>query len=332
MAFAGNLGRLFERLHLQVEGRTYLDPLVALIHKTTPPAIAAKLLRYAGVLWRFDNRLHAMALLERSADLYRELGASYRMNLGSTLGVLGGEYLFLDQFDKAEAAFVEAEALLTGGDRKLSLMNVLNGRGYLNVRKGEPDEATRYLMQAREMAHALKDVLRESLILTNLAELDFSVGAPDRAFEHSAEAERGLRSIGDRLDLGMVLINRALYFAHRDDEAHARVSATEALSLVPGNSHRLRLCLLPFAWLIARDGKYAKAAQILGFIKAGAARSGEVLEFTELQIHDPLMTLLATKLTEIDFQLWTAEGALWTEERATEFVLKHIVSPQSPAN
>jgi hypothetical protein len=81
------------------------------------------------------------------------------------------------------------------------------------------------------------------------------------------------------------------------------------------------------ALLGAYDGRYPAAAQLIGFVDAGYARSGEIREFAEQQIHERLSALLAENLSADDIAAWAAAGARWNEARAVDFALGRILAP-----
>jgi tetratricopeptide (TPR) repeat protein len=159
----------------------------------------------AGVLWRVTDRLRSLALMERAAAIYRQLGD--RLNLGAVLSMTGGDYIVLGRHADAAAALAEAQLLLSGGDRTKALLRVMNDLGTLANNRNQMDDAVRYYGIAFELAQTLKDIVCENITLFNLGEVEFRRGAIERAIEFAREAARGLRIGGQRPYLGWPLTN-----------------------------------------------------------------------------------------------------------------------------
>jgi tetratricopeptide (TPR) repeat protein len=200
IALFGTSGRLWYMLDLVPEGREYGDKLGALIDDNTPAATAARALGYNGISWRDADRAKSVALKERSAALYRQIGD--RLNLGSALSLLGGDLAYLGRYTEAKAVLDEARDLLASSNRLKSLWNIINELGVLAQLGNDIAEAVRCFGLGRELARTLKDVLREGIILFNLGEVEFRLGAIDRAIERARESairEPTEQALRDRL-------------------------------------------------------------------------------------------------------------------------------------
>jgi tetratricopeptide (TPR) repeat protein len=330
IALFGASARLWYMLDLVPEGQRYADKFVALIDDETPPAIAARALRYAGSLWREADRLRAVALLERSAALYRQIGD--RPNLGTVQGLLGGNYYFLGRYDEAKAALDEARSILSGGNRLKSQINAMADLGNLAKDMNETDEARQYLVTALDLARKMKDVLRENNALLNLGDVEFRRGATDQAIECARDATKGFRAAGLNTFLARALTNLGEYQVLTDDRVGARNSAAEALSLLAGiGGHWLRLDLQTCALIAAQETRYSEAAQLQGFVEAGYVRTGESREPTEQKVYEAVMAILALHLTPEAIQALAAQGATWTDAGAVDFTLRQIIAPENPA-
>ena len=165
--------------------------------------------------------------------------------------------------------------------------------------------------------------------MLNLGEVEFRAGAIGRAMEYARQSAASLRSAGRFPYLGWPLVNLASYLATEGKDTEARHHAAEALSLLQTEGgHWLRLCLQVWALLGARDGRYAEAAQLLGFVDADYIRSGEVREPTEQRIYVELSERLAANLPAEDIRIWTNEGGRWSEDQAATFASRRVVSPE----
>jgi len=322
--------RLWSMLSLLPEGRRQAERLLPLITEATPPAAAARALRRIGMLWRGSDRQRALALFERSAALYRQLDD--RLSLGSVLGLAGGDCAYLGRHAEAKLALDEARDLLAGSERRKSLITVMNELGSLALATNEPDEARQHYAAALDLARDLDDAVREAIVLFNQGELEFSLGAIDPAIGYARESVNRLRSADLLSRCGLPLSNLAAYETIKGDHAEARAHATEALSLLgPEGGYNLRVCLQLWALIACREQRYPVAAQLKGCIDAWYARTGETRQRLGQQIYDLLSGILADNLAPDRIRALAAEGARWSEARALEITLHHIVSPEDSA-
>jgi tetratricopeptide (TPR) repeat protein len=320
----GASGRIWERLSAIPEGRGYLERAVALLDGDVRPADAARVLRYAGVLWKEADRPRALALFQRAASLYREL--KDKQNLGTVLGLIGDAQLFLGRHEDARVALKEAEKLLSISDQSKALWNVLNGLGILAAMRKTPLEAMHYFGSARDLARLLDDELREYIIVLNIGELEFGEGAIDRAIERASEAVRGLDSAPAMYRVRPI-VNLATYQAVAGVLRQSRKAAMSALPLAAEEGgHWLRLCLQVWAFLAAFDGRYVDAARLLGFSEAQFVRIGETRDASEQVLYDRLTLKLAENLMPGSIEVWRSEGAAWSEARAVKYVKDNLAS------
>jgi predicted ATPase/DNA-binding winged helix-turn-helix (wHTH) protein len=330
IALAGSVGHVWDRLDLLPDGPGNLDRLVEGIDQETPQGDAARLLQHAGTQWRSADRLRSLEVLERAAALYRQLGD--RQELGSVLGQIGGNYVFLGRYAEAKATLDDALQILHGTNRTKSVIAVRNNVGTLALLRNDLDEARRSYATVRTLARVLKDVLRENIALSNLAEVEFRLGATDRAIDCGDEAAKGLRSINAGPYLAWVLVNLAGYLILCGYHAEARAYAEEAFALLREKGGAwLRLDLLQLALLGTFEGRCAAAAQIRGFVDASYARTGEIRQPLARQLSELLSTRLAAELAPGDLDAWAGDGGRWSEDLAIDFALSHLVSSEAAA-
>jgi predicted ATPase/DNA-binding winged helix-turn-helix (wHTH) protein len=306
------------------EGRRYVEQTLKLIDETARPAEAARLLRRNGDLWRSTSSLTALGWLERAATLYRKLDD--RLSLASVMGAIGGCCAFLGCNDQAAAALAEALPVLATGERPKSLYNVRNNLGILAGLTNDNDRAEASFGKALEQARVLKDVLRESNVLGNLAEVAEARGDVDEAINRAGEALRRARLVGRRSFLARALLNLASYQLLDGRLAPARPPALEALALA-GRDGRFpaRLSLQQWALIGAMEGRFAAAAQLLGFVDAAFAGARETRQPTEQRLADRAMTLIAGALAPHECDVAARSGAGWTEPQALAFAFDHLV-------
>jgi hypothetical protein len=114
--------------------------------------------------------------------------------------------------------------------------------------------------------------------------------------------------------------------------AAARLCAEEVLSLWQAtDGYWLRLCLQQWALIGAREGRFTKAARLMGFVNAGKARSGEERQPNDQQIYDPLSQILNENLTARDILACSDEGKHWAVDYAIDFTVKQLL-PAPPAD
>jgi hypothetical protein len=215
--------------------------------------------------------------------------------------------------------------LLAGSDRVKSLANSINDLGTAALLAGNLPEARRNYLAVRNLMHGLGDGLSEGIVLANLGEVEFQMGAIDRAIACANDALCCFRSSNHHSFQLTALVNLASYQVIGGDPKAAQVSATEALSLAGGErGPGLRRCAQVFALLAALDGFYAEAAQLAGFVDASYAASGEVREPTEQRIKAELAALLTPNCCVVDLRAWADDASSWSEHRVVEFISHKI--------
>ena len=323
IALLGTGGLLLCDLILIAEGLKYLDRTLPLMGKDTPPDLSARLLIRAAAIGQafYDPRGPLWA--ERAVALYRELGD--RRGLASALTRLGFEDIMRRRYAEAETVLLEARQLLAGSKSIKRRFGVVNLLGTVSYYTKTIDEARRYFTQAFELARALKS-MRESLTCMDLGIVEYMSGNIDRAIELTREALSQAR-LRPALDwLGLILCNLGAYRIAQGNPSEARPVLEEALVLlVETRNYRTRVWLQPWAVLAAVEGRLAEAAQLIGFVDALRERHGQVLQQSELPLHNRLMGILETGLPPAELESLQAEGARWSEAEAIEFAADRLL-------
>jgi predicted ATPase/DNA-binding winged helix-turn-helix (wHTH) protein len=324
VSLMGSFAIVWYNLGLVSEGRRYAEQVLAVVGKDPSPA-AARFFRFVSYFWDIADRQRSLALLERSAAVYRQLND--RLDLAPVLATIGRLHAGFHRDAEARVALGEAQAMLGSEDRKKSRFSIAAALSSIAYNKAERVEALGHLADALHLAHELKDSVREANVLTNIAELEFATGAVDRAIERAREALGVMRATGRRTQREWALINLASYLIARGDLAEARSLAAEAFSSARHYGGLIvRACLRQWALLGALGGRCEEAAQLLGFIDGGHADLGEVLEPTEQKTHDYLLSVLEARLSAPRISALAAEGARWSERRAVDFADGRLVS------
>jgi predicted ATPase/DNA-binding winged helix-turn-helix (wHTH) protein len=326
---AGVSGRLWSILVLIPEGQGYFDRFLEFAGEDTPPADTARLLRYAGILCRHADRQRTVTLLKQSAATYRKL--KDWLNLGSVLAMLGGEYIYLGRYDDSKATLDEASKYLSGSNRIKSKWEAMNNSGNLAWNINDIPEAVRCLGLACALAREMEDPLRENIVLHNLGELEMRRGAIDTAIDYARHAVGGLQAVGETSHRAQALTNLGTYLTLRGDLADAGRQALDGLELViHEGGHRWRARLQLCAVLAVYAGEYAWGASLLGHASGEQTRGGEVREPTEQQLVDQALAFLATRCKPAEIEVWLADGAKWSVDRAVALILRRIVPLLAP--
>jgi tetratricopeptide (TPR) repeat protein len=203
---------------------------------------------------------------------------------------------------------------------------VTTSLGVLTLNMNDIPAAQHWYTASLDLARKQKDKRREYLGLSNLAEVEFLLGATDRAIELQRQAVAGLRQGNTIYIQGWGMVNLASYLIARGDLAEARSVATEALSVVRDlGGFVVRKCLEKWALLAAHEGRPREAAQLIGFVDAQLAASGEVREPAEQQVYERLQPLLDAALSKDEIEDRAVEGARWTEAEAVEFTQDTLI-------
>jgi DNA-binding winged helix-turn-helix (wHTH) protein len=329
IALAGASARLWERLSKRVEGLRYLDRAVALLDDTVRPAHAARLLKQTGTLLRESDTQRSLNLFNQAMQLYRE--QNDKANLGDLQGLIGGAHLYLGNYVAARSSLEEAHGLLALTGRSKALWNVLNSLGLLHSTRDAAGDALRYFRMAADVARLLEDPLREHLVTLNLGEIEFVLGALDRAIERAREAVRGLA--GTPLNYRVrPIINLSTYLALQGDVPGARDAATTAIGIAAEQGgYWFRLCVLCWAFLADSDGQRREAAQLLGFVDAQFAQHKEARQAPEQLLTNRIVSSLESKMSPESLQVWLGEGAEWSETQAARVIRARLLA-ETPAS
>jgi hypothetical protein len=153
------------------------------------------------------------------------------------------------------------------------------------------------------------------------AELEFAAGAVEEAVAQAKDMLAGGHY--NRRQLTLVLGNLAAYLLAADRVAEAKSIALEGLKEARALSWRAAIVRVAehLALVAALEGKKQIAARLLGYGVAFYAGEAATREFTELSTYRRLTAELAKALPESEVTSLTAEGALWSEDRAIEAAL-----------
>ncbi|MEI9986130.1 MAG: AAA family ATPase [Aliidongia sp.] len=324
---AGTAARLWDLSSQQAEGRAYLDRAVEFIDEDFPTAAAASVLRAAAKLHVNFDRMRALQLAERSADLYRALGD--RLGLAQALDIVGGSYAILGRTAEAKTILQEVYETLTASGVEKLLPNVAINLGILSAKTQETAQALYWFTRALNLSSRMKLDVTANICLVNLAELEFLQGDAHRAIDHASAAVQNLRRLDREYLLATALLNLVWYLMFENNLHDCRAAAEEAFALVRTHGGLLlKGCLERWALLGTLEGRYSQAARLIGFTDALFVMSGADRDPTEQEIYDRTIKLLKARLPAPDLQAALADGAQMSEQQAVDFAFDHLVSPE----
>jgi hypothetical protein len=74
------------------------------------------------------------------------------------------------------------------------------------------------------------------------------------------------------------------------------------------------------------EQRLTEAALLMGFVDAGFARSGEMMEPTERYTHDQLKLLLQAGLSSAEILARARDAASWTDQEAAAFAQRRLMT------
>ncbi|MGH7729421.1 MAG: tetratricopeptide repeat protein, partial [Vulcanimicrobiaceae bacterium] len=280
-------------------------------------AMRAKLYDIASYLAGASGRmLDAFEYAERSVACARSSGDARA--LADALCSLAVALRRTRRFPEAEAPLREAEALGGPDFSPRSYVVHWTSRAMLASAAGDADESIRGYERIIAKHRALGAPMRNSSVVSNVAETEHQRGNTERAI---AVAREGLATGTSRLRSAGLLANLAGYLLAVDDLAAARESAEKSIALYETNdpdSVMRAVAIEHLALAVALEGDLARAARLLGHTSQRFAEAGFEREYTETVTCDRLRALLAGGLTPEELARYEAEGRDYTPSRARE--------------
>jgi predicted ATPase/DNA-binding SARP family transcriptional activator/DNA-binding CsgD family transcriptional regulator len=282
LRLAAALGRFWDA-HGPGEGRRWLEKGLAM-SGAAPASVRAKALNEAGFIAVYEGDPQAMALLEESLTLYKELGD--RSGVAAAISNLGHAVLHLGERERMLSLREEVEALLPEPLDKRTAAHLLQFLGFaaLSEMDFEQMESPR-LEEALALFRESGDIRGVAICLPSLGMISLSQGDPERAaalFEESLVLQRELKN---KTAIHFGLLGMAGVSALRGQPARAAklIGASEALREAIG------LVFTPLA-----DGHFGYEGYL------AAVRAG---------------------LGEASFEAAFSEGRTMSPEQATEYAL-----------
>jgi predicted ATPase/DNA-binding winged helix-turn-helix (wHTH) protein len=312
---AGACGRLFNHYGQFTSGRDYLGRAASLVDDSTLAQDAALVLRRAGSIWHTSDRPLALRYLNRSEVFYRQCDDA--IGLARTLSLLGDCLTYLGDHDAAQTALEEARTILEpSSNRSLSTIFIQLGRvAHLTRRFAEAEQL---YIHGLELSRRIRDVLRENLILINIAEAKANQGNLRAAIILIEKTVATLRETSYRSELSHSLVNLASYKMLNGEDADAETDEALSLTFEEGGYwflSELQLCAL----IGAKEGRLQDAATMTAYVDIGFTRGGDRRQPLELEIRERIAQQIDNVEGDTDL------ATLWTENDAVEFVRRRLV-------
>jgi predicted ATPase/class 3 adenylate cyclase len=195
--------------------------------------------------------------------------------------------------------------------------SILNSAATIAHDHGRPEEARQLYAEALALTAALDDEESAIGIRLNMAELEFSMGNPERALELARAVEEEHRGPRMRRLVMFALQNGAAYRLALGDTSGARSAAQDALRLARGASpDSVVFTIQNLAAVAAQNGDPRRAARLRGFVDRWYRSEGYEREPTEARTYEILMAALSEQLDDSEIEALAIEGALLSEDRA----------------
>ena len=318
---AGATENLWFVLGCSDEGACLFQAVEPWIDESIPPAVAARFWLAESGLTTFNSvRHHAEAAL-RAADLFRGVGD--RESLFFALGAAAKQFSWADERVAAERALAEARSLLDAEWPPWI-------RGYLEFLSGQCDFfAARQPEQARQHYLAALERLRSDGGDAFYAEhcelrlllVDYALGNFEDAIRTGRELLTRPRAHQRGYTRAIVAATLGGVLAAAGDRAEAESMLRMALPRVKRATGTASWALNHVALLVARQGRLADAARLIGYIDGSRTGETVVQSPSMRRSYDEAFAVIEATLDASQFNRLRAEGRKLTEEEATALAL-----------
>ncbi len=320
VALGGASWPLWREVPLLVEGRERLSAAVALLHRTSPPALEARL-RYGlgNMMLNTTATKAAHAECARAAMLYRSIGEA--LCLGQALTGLGYVLMRLGRMDEAEKAVTEALELLEHSSWPRTLATAYAVQLGLNMNLGQHDAARAAGEKSLQLCELVGADRSAFVAAANLMQLSFQTNDLDSAISAGRELAARFRDTCHTDVLGYVLGLLAGALTARGDLDEALTAARQAAPLLRDEGMLFWL-FDHFALRAGLAGQMADAARFAGYADAAYRKHDEAREPIAILARERLNQLLRQALQDAEIAQLNHEGSLFIEEQAMTLALQ----------
>jgi predicted ATPase/class 3 adenylate cyclase len=314
-AVAGALGQLWSNGGLAVEGRYWIGLAQAGLDESMHPQVAARMWRALGGL-SSGRRAHDSA--ERALVLYQTEGDE--KGEARALSSLAFSLFQMGQLTEASEVSARALAAMRKLGDKPGVGLCLNARAAIQQSRGDVVAARELFAQSLAAYKALGNEAGAAEVLGNLAELEFGNGRVEQALRLAGEALEIKTGGKNASTLALSYLNITAYRIALGDVDGAREAAREGLRWARQAQSALHVAvaLQHIALLLALRGEVHDAARLTGYVNVQYKEHGQEREATEKWGYEKLMAALREQLSDAEIEKLAAEGAAWSEDRATE--------------
>jgi len=314
VALAGSLGHLWFDGGLHPEGRHWLNAALAANGDGQRDKRTARLWLALAQL-NEARRLHDSA--ERAREIYEALGD--QIGTASALILLSFGLYHLGRREESKKACREALARLQKFQNSKHYAICLARLATVNWADGE--SARHYHTESLALAKTLGDEVIISLVQSNLAELEFTVGNAELALALATESLPFTRRRKDSRGLALAYGNMAGYYAALGRFEEASASAREAIRWARESQSEFVVAGALESFAFSLQGDLPRTARLIGYVDAQHRTEGSQREPNEARAYAKLTARLKETMDEGEINKLFAEGAAFSEDQAVEEAL-----------
>ena len=263
---ASSLDRLWRRAGLSAEGRYWFGLAQDRVNAADYPSVAARLWYAHAYL---SSGKVSVDAARQALQLYESLGD--RSGAGRTKAMLAYYLYQTGGIDEAQQIITQALASLRELNERWAVSDALNTQASITLMQGDLIMARRLYAEAVADHRALGNEFGVAVSLSNLAELEFSVGHPDEALRMASEV-REMEWSKDKINIALSDANIAGYRIATGDLVGAVESAREGLRFAREAQSALyaAIALQHLALASALSGDVKRSAQMSGFVNVNS--------------------------------------------------------------
>ena len=302
----------------------WCDSTVTALGPDAPAGLVAPLLVLMGsISARLGyGRGRRAALLDRGLKAAREAGDERAL----ALALLTVAFNLIIQNLEAEAIPVVREALeytRKCGERRLHATGLL--REAMVIFSTDIAQGRKLFDESMALFTACDDPEGLTTVLLNRAESEFQYAGDVASASRFAETALPMaRKVKRRTSLTTLLGNSAAYYSALGQFDEARTCARESITL--GREiqapQSIAFSIQHLAAVALHHGNLSSAARLIGWVDERIKQIDEVRQPTEQHEYDRVIAGLRETLTPEEFQSFTSEGAMLSEDAAYEQALR----------
>ncbi len=313
IALAAESGFIWHVLGLNDEGASLFAAVGPSVDGTTSPVLAAAFRLSRAKLYPSATRAVAEDGM-KAADVFRSIGDGER--LFESLTGAASQFIYAGDFAAAGRALTEARAVRDPQWPRWTEVAYDIVAGGLKYWAGELAEARRRLRATLELSRDASDASQTEWI-------EMMIVGCDVGLRNSREAVRAGREMLARADPPIRGFNRAVTenfvaaaLAQTGELDEAESSLRAALPRVKRALGTVRTALCYVSFLLARQGRYADAARLLGAVDGLRPSGAAILAPPNRACYDDAAAIASQALGVHEFERLKSEGGRLSEDEA----------------